>query len=401
MGQDICQLYIIGDTVWLDTNGNAQHEIGESGISGVLLELLDGNNQPVRDDIGTPITTVTDANGYYQFQVHGKCESVNPIYDQPGHESEPPYITYYDGVYAVHVATSNFGTLGPLYELVCTTGSFQIRKTVIGQNIYDLSSTAQYDFGFMELSPLCQNPLLGDAGVCTVFELGGGQVALSSTTTTGVIGNVCLAGNGRLSMSGGQFITGKAYLASGATGPSNTTRIMEGVVYPADLSAEMNTALALASSAKALPCDRTLATLSKVSTIAPVHQGGQNVICVGNFEVGSKQTVKLTGATGTSYIFNVTGSFKVSGGSAGGKVLVGDYVEAKDVLFNVIGAGTDAALSGGDGGSIATIKAIVDGTILAPGRKIVLNPGLVNGQIISGKDINILGGSFIQSLPCP
>ena len=402
MGQVTCPLYIIGDTVWLDTNGNGQQELAEPGVSGVLLELLDGSMQPVLDVNGNPVTTLTDANGHYQFQVHGKCEVVNPNYGLPGHESEPQTITYYDGVYASHVASSNFSPLGPLYRLVCSTGSVQIRKTVIDQNIYDLSSVSEYDFGFFARTLICPNPLLGDAGYCTVLQLNGGQVAMSSGSITGILGDLCIAGTGKLSMSGGQFISGQAYLAAGATtaGPAGTTRVLGGVVYPADLSAQRNSALALASSAAALPCDRTLASLSKISTINPVHNGGQNVICVSSFQVASNQTVKLTGSLGTSYIFNVTGTFKVNGSKNGGKVLVGDNVEQRDVLYNVIGAGTDVVLMGGGGGSIETINAVVDGTILAPYRKIALNPGLVNGQILSAKDISMAGGSFVQWLSC-
>ena len=97
----------------------------------------------------------------------------------------------------------------------------------------------------------------------------------------------------------------------------------------------------------------------------------------------------------------MTGSFKVSGGDNGGKVLVGDPVERKNVLYNVLGTGTDIIFDGGGGGSVSTIRAVVDGTILAPERKINLNPGLVRGQILSAKDINITKGSFVQSLSCP
>ena len=50
------------------------------------------------------------------------------------------------------------------------------------------------------------------------------------------------------------------------------------------------------------------------------------------------------------------------------------------------------------GGGVGCCKAIVDGTVLAPLRKINLSPGLVNGQVISGKDINISSGASVR---CP
>jgi hypothetical protein len=65
-----------------------------------------------------------------------------------------------------------------------------------------------------------------------------------------------------------------------------------------------------------------------------------------------------------------------------------------------MGAGADVAFSGGSGG-VSCCAAIVDGTLLAPYRKINLSPGLVNGQVISSKDINIVSGSSVRCPPCP
>ncbi|WP_307495647.1 Ig-like domain-containing protein [Arthrobacter woluwensis] len=62
------QTGVIGDRVWNDANGNGIQDAGEAGISGVKVELLDENGQPVLDANGNPITTTTDANGAYNFQ---------------------------------------------------------------------------------------------------------------------------------------------------------------------------------------------------------------------------------------------------------------------------------------------------------------------------------------------
>jgi len=61
--------------------------------------------------------------------------------------------------------------------------------------------------------------------------------------------------------------------------------------------------------------------------------------------------------------------------------------------------GGQVAFSGGGGGT-GCCKAIVDGTLLAPNRKIALSPGLVNGQVISGLDISIVSGSSVRCR-CP
>jgi len=70
------------------------------------------------------------------------------------------------------------------------------------------------------------------------------------------------------------------------------------------------------------------------------------------------------------------------------------------VLYNIIGSGGQVAFSGGGGGT-GCCKAIVDGTLLAPNRKIALSPGLVNGQVISGMDISIVSGASARCPTCP
>ncbi|KJY23744.1 SdrD B-like domain-containing protein, partial [Streptomyces sp. NRRL S-495] len=53
----------IGDFVWVDKDGSGIQKPGDTGVSGIKVNLLDGNGQPVLDTNGRPITTVTDANG--------------------------------------------------------------------------------------------------------------------------------------------------------------------------------------------------------------------------------------------------------------------------------------------------------------------------------------------------
>ncbi len=54
----------ISGNVSEDTDGNGT---GDTPISGVMLELLDSNGEPVTDAEGNPITAVTDGNGNYVF----------------------------------------------------------------------------------------------------------------------------------------------------------------------------------------------------------------------------------------------------------------------------------------------------------------------------------------------
>ena len=57
----------IGNLVFEDLNANGIRDAGDPGEPGVTIELLDGNGNAILDASGNPITTVTDANGFYEF----------------------------------------------------------------------------------------------------------------------------------------------------------------------------------------------------------------------------------------------------------------------------------------------------------------------------------------------
>jgi hypothetical protein len=61
----------LGDKVWFDANGNGVQDGGnEIGVPGVTVELLNGSGASIDPDGAGPLTkttTVTDANGTYQF----------------------------------------------------------------------------------------------------------------------------------------------------------------------------------------------------------------------------------------------------------------------------------------------------------------------------------------------
>lgn len=85
----------LGNRVWLDEGdgafrtNNGQID-NEQGIDSVELALLDADRKPILDGSGAPMTTTTDANGYYLF------------------DNLPP------GDYIVWVVPANFGPGGPL-----------------------------------------------------------------------------------------------------------------------------------------------------------------------------------------------------------------------------------------------------------------------------------------------
>ena len=246
--------------------------------------------------------------------------------------------------------------------------------------------------------PDCVDPRLGlgKAAGCTVLELDAAKVSVTGPAG-GIQGDVCVGPNGSLAMSGDEFVTGTIKLGSGAKF-SNSSHGTVNVAQNVDLSAEISAAYARAASAAGLTCTQSYTKLdgNSVTTITGVV--GINVICVEDVILSGKQ-VTLTGPAGAQFIINVTGKFVLTGGGQGPRIRVAGGVLPKDVLYNILGAGSDVAFSGGGGGA-GCCKAIVDGTLLAPLRNIKLSPGLVNGQVISGKDIKFSSGASVRS-PCP
>ena len=246
--------------------------------------------------------------------------------------------------------------------------------------------------------PACINPNLGLGAAAgeTVLQLGSGKVSITGPAG-GIIGDVAIGPKGSLSMSGDEYVTGTIKLATGAKF-SNSSHGIVNVQQNVNLSAEIAAAYAANLNAASLPCSQTFAKLDgKVTTI--LGAVGVNVICVGDISLSGKQ-IALTGPVGTQFIINVKGKFSLTGGGAGPQIRATGGVQPKDVLYNLVGPGADVAFSGG-GGGVDCCAAVVDGTLLAPYRKINLSPGLVNGQIISGLDINIVSGSSVRCPPCP
>jgi hypothetical protein len=214
----------------------------------------------------------------------------------------------------------------------------------------------------------------------------------------GIIGDIGIGPNGKLSITGDEFVTGMIFLDSGAK-YSKSGGGAAPVPMSADLSMAISDAIAASQNLGGLMCDQTFANLKTQQTITATH-AGLNVICVGNVALNGKTVTLDNGGFGAQFVLNVTGSFKLTGG---GKILVGGTLQPSDVLYNVLGTtGGDVAFSGGGGGT-GCCKAQVDGTLLAVNRKIALSPGLVNGgAVISGLDISIVSGSKVTCpLMCP
>ena len=92
--------YGLGNRVWFDTDNSGDMNGSETGITGVIVNLLKGDGTPYTVG-GTPVTDTTDGLGFYRFD------------DLPA------------GDYIVEVAASNFAVGKPLFGGHPSTGAAQ------------------------------------------------------------------------------------------------------------------------------------------------------------------------------------------------------------------------------------------------------------------------------------
>src|SRR5258706_4336147 len=353
-----------------DANQNEQIDAGDLPLQGVLVVAT---NQS-----GTfSNATWTAANGAFLL----------PWADQPD--------CYVEFIHPATLPAGSTVTLPPQgIGAFCVTSA---QQTISGSFLVD--NPACHAGGGC---PGCVDTALGLDAVagCTVLELGRGRVSIAGQAG-GILGDVCIGPGGSLAITGSEFVTGNVDLSPGAKFQKSGSGTVGSVHNNVNLSTEINAALAASANAASLNCSQQYATLDGKNVKVIFGGSGLNVICVRDVVLSGKQ-ILLTGAADAKFIFNVSGKFALTGGGAGPQIRVDTAAGLKSnaVLYNILGTGEAVAFSGGGGGANCC-AAIVDGTILAPTRKINLSPGLVNGEVISGMDINIVSGSSVRCPPCP
>src|SRR5881394_3576584 len=167
--------------------------------------------------------------------------------------------------------------------------------------------------------PTCVAPELGlgAAAGCTVLELSTAKVSITGPAG-GILGDICIAPNGSLAMSGDEFVTGTINLGTGAKF-SNSSHGTVTVAHDVDLSAAISAAYKAADDDANLPCTQSFPKLDGKTVTTITGGAGVNVICVGDVVLSGKQ-ILITGDAGAKFIFNVTGKFVLTGGGAGPQI---------------------------------------------------------------------------------
>lgn len=172
--------FLVGDTVWFDSDKDGVQDAGEGGIAGVTVEL-------VNDEGNVVATAIT---GDDSSPVWSACLENNTGLDEQG--------LYCFGIeqpaeYTVRIADSNFETGGALAGLISTTGGESQTDTVVDDNVLT------YDFGYVTAGSIGDRVWLdsdgdsvqdgGEPGINGVtvrlFDGGGNEVASQVTSGDG------------------------------------------------------------------------------------------------------------------------------------------------------------------------------------------------------------------------
>jgi len=220
------------------------------------------------------------------------------------------------------------------------------------------------------------------------LSLPDGGAKLDITGPSNVFGNLGIGPSGRGSRTGDSEVTGTVCLHDN---PPATFQQSGGggvgAIVTTSLSKPIDDALMTAAKLAALDPTMVLDRIGQGDMIT--GNGGLNVIAVGDIDLSSGAAT-LEGTSDDIFVFNISGKFKLSGGTA---IQLSDGVVPAHVFYNFLGTGEDVAFSGGS---------TAPGTFLAPERKVALSPGFVEGSVTAGHDISITSGgevTFVEN-PC-
>ena len=160
----------IGDRVWNDVNGDGIQDVGETGLSGVTVELRDAGNVLVA-------TAVTDANGYYSFTgLSAGTYTVNVVPAGLGGTNIPTYDR--DGV-----ATAGVATVVLAANQNVTDADFGYRGCIgsIGDRVWlDQNQNGQQDAGEVGAANITVQLLVGSTVIATTVTDANGNYSFGN-----------------------------------------------------------------------------------------------------------------------------------------------------------------------------------------------------------------------------
>ena len=220
--------------------------------------------------------------------------------------------------------------------------------------------------------------------------------ALNGPGTT--LGNVGVGATGKLSLDSSNgnpatAIIGNVFLATGSS-LTHPQQVQGNIVMGADTMLGQAAADARAATGTFAGLSATNPTTSIGNSTGTVTgTAGVNVLNITALNL-NHAGLTLNAPKGGQFVINDSGQFTLNSGVinlAGG-------LTPSDVVFNLTGIGPDVHTSGG-----LHDESVVNGILLAEGRKLDFSPGLVNGEVISDSDhIHFVSGAEVhQATPPP
>jgi choice-of-anchor A domain-containing protein len=234
--------------------------------------------------------------------------------------------------------------------------------------------------------------------VCT---LGLGGAAFTAVSEMSIItGNLAIGPKGIQNFADGK-ITGTYFVDPTANNShSNNVQINGGVVIAknGELVAVANLMTYLSSLAATYTPTTTynnvlippnITNSYTITGTNPPENRGLNIINLNSINLtGDGQYLTLTGSQYDYFLINVSGSIKLTHQNGGIKV---QGIDASHVLFNITSYTNDGLKVSGN--------AKLAGTYLAPNAGITLSPAILDGEVISGKNISLTSGVSITQNP--
>jgi hypothetical protein len=225
---------------------------------------------------------------------------------------------------------------------------------------------------------------IGAAGDFAGLELGTSTFTISKNSTV-VNGNIGVAPDGTLNFSGGAVANGTIYAGTGATldisGGSGATG---GIVQPSSLVTQaISDAATAASFYGGLTPTQTLSSLG-AGTIT--GNGGLQVFDVTGSLSLSNATLTLSGGASDTFVFDIHGGNSLLQGQGPGSNIVLDGISPDQVLFNLIGSGTQLTTNKGSD---------TEGIFLAENGAIDIQGGTHDSDFIAGTGLTFESGVTI------